>query len=415
MLRFSELVLLAVIAVKPAMDALYTVPLAKYVYMLALICAGLLAYAGKGYAVVSGERQEPSSGGGALAILFWTFFYASFLLLLSALNGGSLHEIFKIVSPFLFYLLVRGNVSAPLRYAILALALIVVFGNAALLPIDYGWTYWGAVRTFKGFYYFKTDLAFSVVTSLLIIGMFFEFKPRPLFVLALLVGAAEVILSNARLNYLTFAVFLFFLLWRNGVSVPRLMGSALVIAAIAGVGLVLYDPATYLSPFDITNLGKFTQGRERIWDTLVNEGIMKADLVDALFGRGMWFDWAIINEYGYGFRQANNAHNELFHLVLTQGLLGLFLYLWLWVWITRDTLRRARAPGDRAIALLAITLLVLQSLTAVVSSYASKTWPVVLVMLMLQAQHISRVAAPVRSVPEERAVAYGPSPMSTAT
>jgi hypothetical protein len=407
MLRFSEAVLLAVIAAKPAMDALYMVPLAKYVYMLALICAGLLAYAGKGYAAAGGAAGAASSSGSALPILFWTFFYASFLLVLSALNGGSLHEIFKIVSPFLFYSLVRGNVSARLRYAILALALIVVFANAALLPFDYGWTYWGSVRTFKGFYYFKTDLAFSVVTSLLIIGMFFDFKPRPLFVLALLVGAVEVVLSNARLNYLTFALFLVFLLWRNGVSIPRLLGSALIVGAIAALVLILYDPGTYLSPFDITNLGKFTQGRERIWDTLVNEGIMKADLVDALFGRGMWFDWAIINEYGYGFRQAHNAHNELFHLLLTQGLMGLFLYLWLWVCVTRDTLRHAQAPGDLAIALVALALLVLQSLTAVVSSYASKTWPVVLVMLMLQAQHSSRAASPARSAPEDRAVTYG--------
>src|SRR5262249_49065395 len=153
--RFSELILLAVIVVKPAMDALYMAPLAKYVYMLALICAGLLAYAGKTYAAASGDTREDSAGQGTLRILFWTLFYASFLLLLSAINGGSLHEIFKIVGPFLFYLLVRGNVSIRLRYAIVALALIVVFGNAALLPFDYGWTYWGAARTFRGFYYFK--------------------------------------------------------------------------------------------------------------------------------------------------------------------------------------------------------------------------------------------------------------------
>src|SRR5262249_22515634 len=157
------------------------------------------------------------------------------------------------------------------------------------------------------------------------ISLFFDFKLRPVFVALLLLGLAEVVLSNARLNYLTFAVFLLFLLWRNGVSLPRLVGAVLLVTAVAAVALVLYDPTTFLSPFDITDSNRFTQGRERIWETLVSEGILKADLVDMLFGRGMYFDWAIMNEYGYGFRQTHNAHNELIHLVLTQGLFGLLV------------------------------------------------------------------------------------------
>ena len=386
-LRFSELFLLVVLALKPGMDALYELPAAKYLYMLTLICAGLLAYAGKGYfrPSVKASTNAPRGRDSALRILFWILSYAAFLYVTAVVNGGSLHEIFKIVSPFIFYLLVRGNISFNLRYAILALALLVIFANAALLPFDYGWTYWGSVRTFKGFYYFKTDLAFSIVTSLVLIGMFYGFRMHPIFVTALVVGAIEVVLSNARLNYLTFALFLVFLFWRNGVSLGRLLGSAAVVTAVGGIGLALYDQVTQLSPFDFSDVNRFTQGREQIWHILVAEGLLKGTFSDLLFGRGIWFDWFLINDYGYGFQQTHNAHNELIHLLLTQGLLGLFLYGWLWVCVTRDSLQRTTASVSLAPVLFAFGLLGLQSLTAVVSSYASKTWPIVLILLMMQA------------------------------
>jgi len=385
MIRFSELVLLVVIAAKPAMDALYAVPIAKYVYMFALIWAAFLAYAGKSDAAIRGRSvAQVSEREGSLQILFWTLTYASLLYLPATRYGISIHEIFKIVSPFILYLLVRGNVTAHLRYAILALALMVIFANALLLPFDFGWVRWGSVRTFKGFYYFKTDLAYSVVTSLLLIGIFFDFRMRPLFVLAILVAAVEVVLSNARLNYLLFVLFLAFLFWRNGVSLARLAGSAAVVITVATIGVILYDSVTYLSPLDLTDINRFTQGRDKIWNVLVNEGLLKASWADLLFGQGMWFDWDIINEYGYGFKLTFDAHNELIHLLLTQGILGLLLYIWLYVCLTRDTLRRARMPGAPPVALFAIALLALQGLTSIVSSFASKTWPVVLVFLMMQ-------------------------------
>ncbi len=386
-IRFSEVFLLVVLALKPGMDALYELPAAKYLYMLTLICAGLLAYAGKSYSShsVRVRTKAPPTRDSALRILFWIFSYTAFLYVTAVVNGGSLHEIFKIVSPFIFYLLVRGNISRNFRYAILALALLVIFANAALLPLDYGWTYWGSVRIFKGFYYFKTDLAFSIVTSLVLIGIFYDFRMHPIFVTAMVLGAIEVVLSNARLNYLTFALFLIFLFWRNGVSLGRLFGSAVIVAAVGGIGLALYDQATQLSPFDLSDVNRFTQGREQIWHILVTEGLLKGTVSDLLLGRGIWFDWFLINDYGYGFQQTHNAHNEFIHLLLTQGLLGLVLYGWLWVRVTRDSLRQTTASGSVALVAFAFGLLGLQSLTAVVSSYASKTWPIVLILLMMQA------------------------------
>ena len=59
MIRFSELMLLLVIAMKPAMDALYAVPIAKYVYMLALIWTGFLAYSGRSYSSESKSAAGP--------------------------------------------------------------------------------------------------------------------------------------------------------------------------------------------------------------------------------------------------------------------------------------------------------------------------------------------------------------------
>jgi hypothetical protein len=405
---FSDVPLLTLIISKPLVDAMYFVPPMKYLYMLMLLLAALLAFAGNRI----GARNSPVTSFSlnlAFGILPVLVAYAGFLLAVASLGGGGLQEVFKILSPFVLYLIVRANITPALRHAIFGMAVLVVLGNALLLPFDFGWTYWGAVHTFKGFYYFKTDLAFALVTSLVLIGLYFGYRMRPMFVFSLAVAGAQVVLSNSRLNYLAFGLLLLFVIWMNGARLSRLVGAVFIIGSIAAMGALLYDPVNFLSPFDTADLNRFTQGRESIWRILYERGWQTASIADAIFGRGLGFDSELIGEHGFGFAETHNAHNEFIHLLLTQGLLGLFSYGALWWVMTRDAVTRG-GRDQLATVVFAISVLGLQSLTTVVSSFASKTWPIVFVFLMVQAAN-ARKADRDRGGLDER-IAWAPIPRS---
>jgi len=367
-------------------------PAPKYMYMLALLLASLLAYTGRKLGSVTFPESDHESRAGR-AIFVVLIAYICFLTTTSLAHASGLQEMLKIASPFILYLIVRANVTRLLGLAIVAMALVVVFGNAALLPFDVGWTYWGSTHTFKGFYYFKTDLAFSIVTSLLLIGTYFKFRMHRVFVLALVVGGAQVVLSNARMNYLTFALLILFVVWTNRGDLRRVLGSAALAILVIAIAAALYDPTSFLSPLDTSDWGRFTQGRERIWEVLYAQASSNLSFIDVIFGRGMWFDWELINERAFGLRQTHNAHNEFIHLFLTQGIAGILWYVAVWYLLVRDVWHRADLV-QRRIVLFAFFLFLLQGLTSVVSSYATKTWPMVFVLLMITAaQATSRLTA----------------------
>ncbi len=393
---FSDIVLALVVGLKPVVDAFYEYGVVKYLYMLAIFVAALLAHAGTRLNADPGRGPAAPDGSQlGLALLGLSVAYGGYLFALAVAFGGSLHDIFKTLSPFLFYLAV-SRAGSPLVLPAVAIASAgVIFGNALLLPFDYGWTYWGSVRTFKGIYFFKTDLAFAVSTALLCLAIYYRFRMTPVLVLAIVVGAAEVILSNARLNYLTFLLVLIFILVKSGFSLAAILRFGLVAGAVGALAVLLYDPRAVLSPFDTSNPNRFFQGRNEIWEILVVRGLMENDVAGWLIGRGPYADVLLHMRYAHEAR-VYDAHNELLHLLVTQGLAGTAAYLWIWALMVRDAFRRGVPAALRSVAWFALGLLFLQSLTAVISSFATKTWPIVTVLIILR---YAGVAASRRDVP----------------
>lgn len=376
-MRFSDLPVALAFLAKPVVDGLYSMSSVKYGYMLFIFFAALFALVGRLLSGLPGMHDSERRAYGRHAVLFAV--YLSFLLILLAVYLGSLGEIFKIISPFLVFLLLAPVVGPWTIKVIGLMCLATIVGNGALLPFEQGWVYWGDVRTFKGFYYFKTDLAYALVFSTLGLAVWQRFRFTPILVVGIALATAQVVLANSRMNYLLFAVVVLFIAIKGGVRPWILVRNATAVAGLGVLAAYLYDP-TVLLGFDWFNEARLTQGRNRIWEVLIEQGLMNFSLAEWLFGRGLYADVYLFAE-NVSTGEAHNAHNEWLHLAITQGLVGTLVYLGLWITMFDYLRARSLQPWARWVALVAFGLLLLQSMTAVVSAFATKTWPLVFVLL----------------------------------
>jgi hypothetical protein len=375
---FSSLPLLLLVMFKPLTDAFYEVEAVKYGYILLLGCASLFAKSGQ---VFQGATADPRNKS-LLAYIWLIAMYFIFQFGLVLVYGGNLSEIFKIVSPFVFFLLVAYAADRWLIYALAGGAVLTIVVNAAMLPFDFGWVNWGSVKTFKGYYYFKTDLAYALCFSVLLYAFHSRNSITPVLASLMLIAAVEVVLANSRLNYLSFLCVALFIAVKEGVSLRSIIRYGLLFGFLAVVAMNLYDP-TKLLGFDTTNEAAFTQGRSVTWERLFNAQANSSPL-EWLFGRGAFADLILSQEATRGTQEAHNAHNEILHLLFTQGIFGTIFYFILWV----RTFRMSHVPNmpswARGTGAVALFLFVLQSMTAVLSSFATKTWPLVMVLLALR-------------------------------
>lgn len=376
-LRFSDLPIAAAIMAKPAVDAFYEVDAVKYAYMLFIVFAALFALVGRMVSGLPGMAAAERRAYARHAVLFAV--YLIFLLVLLAVHLGSLSEVFKILSPFLLFLLL-APVAGPWTLKVIGLmSLVTILANSALLPLDRGWVYWGDIRTFKGLYYFKTDLAYTLVFSTLALAAWQRFRLTPLLVLGMSLATVQIVLANSRLNYLLFALAVVVIVVKSGIRPRTLARNGLLLAILVAIAAYLYDPAKLLG-FDLFNEAKFTQGRNQIWDVMVGEGLLNYSALEWLFGKGFYADLRLFAE-NVSKGEAHNAHNEWLHLLITQGLFGTVMYLALWGSLLGYLQARTLEPWGRGLPTLAISLFLLQSMTAVVSAFASKTWPLLFVLM----------------------------------
>lgn len=373
---FSSLPLLFLVMVKPLTDAFYEVEAVKYGYILLLGFASLFARYGQ---VFQGAAADPRNKS-LLAYIWLIALYFFFQFGLAIAYGGTLSEIFKIVSPFVFFVLVAYAADRWLIYALAAGAVLTIVINAALLPFDFGWVMWGSVKTFKGYYFFKTDLAYALSFSVLIYAFYARNSITPVLALLTLVAAVEVILANSRLNYLSFLCVVVFIAVKEGISLRSIIRYGLLLGLLGLVVAALYDP-TKLLGFDTSNEVAFTQGRSVTWEHLLDAQADSSPL-QWLFGRGAFADLSLSQEING--QASHNAHNEILHLLFTQGIFGSLFYIVLWV----KMFRMSRCPDlpkwARGAGTVALLIFMLQSLTAVVSSFATKTWPLVMVLLAVR-------------------------------
>lgn len=375
---FSSLPLLFLVMAKPLTDAFYEVEAVKYGYILLLGFASLFAKFGH---IVQGVT--PDTRNKSLFAYIWLitlYFVFQFGLVLA--YGGSLSEIFKIISPFVFFVLVAYAADRWLIYALAAGAVLVIVVNAAFLPFGYGWVMWGSVNTFKGYYFFKTDLAYALSFSVLIYAFYARNAITPVLVLLMLIAAVEVILANSRLNYLSFLCVAIFIAVKEGVSLRSIIRYGLLFGLLVLVVTLVYDPSKLLG-FDTSNEAAFTQGRSVTWEHLL-DALTNYSPLEWLFGRGAYADLIISMENITAGQMAHNAHNEILHLLTTQGIFGSAFYVVLWVKMFRMSHSVDMPIWARGTGAVGILLFVLQGMTTVVSSFATKTWPLVMVFLALR-------------------------------
>lgn len=375
---FSSWPLLFLVMAKPLSDAFYEVEAVKYGYIFLLVFAALFAKFGL---VIQGTPADPRNK--SLFSFIWIIaFYFFFQIGLTLAYGGSLSEIFKIISPFVFFVLVAYGADRWLLYALAIGAVLTIVVNAAFLPFDYGWVYWGLVKTFKGYYFFKTDLAYALSFSVLIFAFYSRNAITPALAVLMLLAAVQVVLANSRLNYMSFMVVALFIAIKEGISLRSIIRYSLLFGVLGLVAAVLYDPTKYLG-FDTTNQAAFTQGRSVTWEHLFN-AFYNSGPLEWLFGRGAFADLILSKEAVGPGGVAHNAHNEFLHLLFTQGIVGAVFYIFLWVKMFAMTRSENIPTWARGTAGIALFLFLLQGMTAVVSSFATKTWPLVMVLLALR-------------------------------
>lgn len=375
---FSSWPLLILLMVKPLTDAFYEVEVVKYLYILLL---GFTSFFAKSGQVLNGSSADPRNRD--LLAYIWLisiYFISQFGLLLA--YGGSISEIFKIVSPFVFFVLIAYAADRWVIYALALGAALTILINAVTLPFDYGWVTWGDIRTFKGYYYFKTDLAYALCFSIMIFAFYTRNVITPFLAFLTLTAAVEVILANSRLNYLSFIIVIIFIAIKQGISLRSIVRFGMFFGLLLLVIVSAYDP-TKLLGFDTSNEAAFTQGRNITWGRLLN-ALSNYSPIEWLFGRGHFSDLILSQEATRGTQEAHNAHNEILHLLYTQGIFGTMFYIFLWF----RTFLMSRGPDfpiwARGTVAVAVGLFVLQSFTAVLSSFATKTWPLVMIFLAIR-------------------------------
>lgn len=250
--KFYAAPIFLAICLKSGADAFFEVNSVKYLYFFLLLFGVFFMRTGRGF---GGGKSKAS---GDLQSMLWVFVivYFSFLTLLMIFQNGSPQLIFKIVSPFIFFGLLVAAADESLPLAIAIGAGLNIVANAALMPFDYGWVYWGSVHTFKGFYMFKTDLSFSLSTSLLAFAAWNRYKLTPLYIVLALLVVVQVVLANSRLNYLTLAIVLAFVALKNGTKPSTLLMYGGFTAVLGGLAFFLYDSSRSLT-FDTTDMGSF--------------------------------------------------------------------------------------------------------------------------------------------------------------
>lgn len=382
---FSSIPLLFLVMVKPLSDAFYDINAVKYIYMLLLGCFALFARYGQLYQGVTTDPRNKS-----LFLYAWlTMLYFFFLFGLVVAYPGSLFDVYKIISPFVFFILVAFAADRWMIYALAIGAALTICINAALLPFDFGWIQWGAVRTFKGYYFFKTDLAYALCFATLIYALYSRNTITPILLLLVAMAAAQIVLSNSRLNYLTFMIAVIFIAFKSGISLRSIIRFGVIFVILAVIIMLTYDPTNLLG-FDTSNERAFTQGRSEIWTSLLI-GISNFSLLEWLFGLGLSGDIMLVAAHRLPGEDVHHAHNEILHLLATQGIFGLIFYVVLWIKMYRLSVSPDMPKWARGTGLLAIFIFVLQSMTTVMSSFATKTWPLVMIFLALRVLSIPAV------------------------
>jgi hypothetical protein len=378
--RFFAAPMFLALMLKSGADAFFEVNSVKYLYFFLLLFGVFFLRTGRGF-----ERTHSQPSEGDLQSRLWVFVvvYFAFLTMVMMFYNGTPQMIFKIVSPFIYFGLLVAARDESMAFGIALGAVLNVVANAATVPLEFGWTYWGGVHTFKGFYLFKTDLAYSLTTSLLTFAAWARFRMTPILIAMTLGVVAMVVLANSRMNYLTLGIVLAFMAYRNGTKLSSMIMALVMLGVTVGIVAMLWDSQKFLG-FNTDSMGGFTQGRDRIVEVLIKYGLATYSPLELLFGRGLYADQLIYMENvseGVG----HGAHNDYLFQLVSQGVAGVVLNIIGWVLVYRIAVSRGHRRWARGLIFISFLIYMVQGLSVVASLFALKTWPLATLLALVYA------------------------------
>lgn len=219
---------------------------------------------------------------------------------------------------------------------------IVVIMNLIYMLAGEGFIYWGNAKTFRGMYFFKTDLALAMLQAIVFIRIMMnsnKFIYRIISKgLVFFICPFLIILSNSRVYTLIYLLIIYIFYMQNieiktGKKYNFNLKFISKIIIIIFIGLTMYSYATEYIPwfkengfitFKFNNLSELfspanTQGRSVIWEITLNK-FKSNSIFKQFMGVDLISDGAILNGIFY------DSHSNYVKILYSIGYIGIILF-----------------------------------------------------------------------------------------
>ncbi|MBS2097107.1 O-antigen ligase family protein [Carboxylicivirga linearis] len=265
-----------------------------------------------------------------MVLIFLLLFIVSYC---RDISTGSTKLIFKIAFSFIMFYYgtqYKGDLEIFLKkicnFSIIGL---ITFFFLSFIPASY--QNWGDKNTFVGLYYFKTDMALSIVIFLSF-AIIDNIKKMYLFLLTI-ISLYLIIITNARIHLLSFFFLICLRVIPNSIFNNlrrKLLYVVPIFIFISLLFLKLYfehiaSADTLKVSFSEEELfsGENTQGRNVIWLSVL-DGFFKENGINKIVGTHLLQDEEYVYKYS---KLSHNAHNGYLFVLVSTGVIGLLLFL----------------------------------------------------------------------------------------
>lgn len=285
--------------------------------------------------VVSLTRLPPK-----YLIDFCAIFFMVLLTFTIIRNTEGVTNYIKTISAFFLYFIGRYYYRDyhKAEKALVKSYYIVVLVNFIMMILGLGYIIWGSALTFRGMYYYKTDLGISMIYAISAFA-FFDVTNKKIIVAEWIIIGIIILRSNTRAAMIIYLLVLglWFLFLREKKSTKILkINLKYVIGVIILVIVALYIVSWLLSlsvfknlHFINFNFTKFSdlysddnmQGRNNVWQSII-ENFNNASLWQRIFG----IDF-VSDRYISWDGSVYDSHNAYLKILFTTGYLGLLTYI----------------------------------------------------------------------------------------
>ncbi|GIM33803.1 O-antigen ligase family protein [Paraclostridium bifermentans] len=331
-----------------------------------------------------------------LFIFLITLFTLSFL---KKADSASFKDYIKIISNLYMFFIGKMILNRDEKDKFLIISFsVVAFVNLIYLLTGIGFTYWGDSKTFRGIYFFKTDLALAILQSIIFIRLMKYSKSEKLKTISniyiFLISPILIFLSNSRMYLLLYFIVIYLILNENAEKKGRKtyrydLKFFLKIGIIFICLIFLYSTITSKIPwFREQNLLGFkiekfsdlfnesnSQGRNVIWSKVIHV-FNSSSIIDKFTGVDLVSDRVLHNGSYY------DSHNNYIKILFTTGYLGGITCLIILV----DTMKKLNSLTDlkfKYTCLILLTVYVVSSISYPSIIYTQQSWIIFLYIGML--------------------------------